>query len=431
MIELKGTYTDAKIFIDEVEDGVFSQIHDIINSSASEGLKVRIMPDTHVGAKICIGFTMELGKYIKPSTIGCDIGCGVLSASFSNRYSMDLEKIDENIREKIPMGGEIHEEEKFRLVPFEYIQEIANTFIKEYNEKFKTSYTAPTYNEEWLNNLLKKIEMNEKTFYSSIGTLGGGNHFIEIGRSDTTNNYWVTIHTGSRNFGLKIENYWTKIAQEKLLLKEHIDGYLYGKRLVDYLFDMIFAQQYAIWNRNTILSIIKKVLKIKKFEEEIQSVHNYIDFKDFIIRKGAISSYENEKMIIPLNMKDGILICEGKSNSDWNNSAPHGAGRVMSRGKAKESVDLKDFKKVMKNVYSTSICKSTLDESPFAYKNSKIIENSIEPTVNIIDKIKPVLNIKDKSEGESWKDRKELKERKERIRKERDDISYRKMKRMY
>lgn len=266
------------------------------------------------------------------------------------------------------------------------------------------------------------------------------NHFIEIGKSDKTNDYWVTVHSGSRNFGLKIADYWTNVANGQVFVatREYNDElndimmncvpksdiskkikelknkyklgiekeFLQGENLIGYLYDMIFAQQYALWNRNTMLSLIQKALNIKNFDEVINTIHNYVDFRDFIIRKGAISSYIGEKMIIPFNMRDGILLCEGKSNEDFNFSAPHGSGRLMSRSKAKEFVDLKDFQQTMKDVYSTSVCKSTLDESPFAYKSSELIKELIEPTVTILETIKPVLNIKDRSEAVSWKDRK-------------------------
>lgn len=288
------------------------------------------------------------------------------------------------------------------------------------------------------------------------------NHFIELGKSDKTGDYWVTIHTGSRNFGLKIADYWTNVAKGKVFVasKEYnteLDNiilntypksdipkkirdlksryeiginseYLEGENLIGYLFDMVFAQFYAEWNRRTILKSIKEILNVVKFNEEIHSIHNYVNFKDFIIRKGSISSYVGEKMIIPFNMRDGILICEGKSNEDFNFSAPHGAGRLMSRSKAKESVNIDAFRKSMEGIYSTSVCKSTLDESPFAYKNSEVIEQAIEPTAEILDKIKPILNIKDKSEGESWKDRREKKKKAERLRKEREEVSFIKMK---
>lgn len=462
MIELKGKYSDTKIFIDEVEEGVYTQIYETLNSETSKGLKIRVMSDCHVGSGCVIGYTQELGKYIKPSTIGVDLGCGMLSARFSGRTTLDLEKLDKLIREYVPMGFDIQEEVVFKNIPFGDVQVIADNFISKFNEKFGTSYDAPTYNEKWLTSKLKDVDMDEGKFFKSIGTLGGGNHFIELGKSDKSNDYWLTIHTGSRNFGLKIADYWTNVAKGKVFVatkeynveldniilntepKSDIDKkikdlrtrynlnidkeYLDGEHLVGYLFDMIFAQQYALWNRKTILSQIKKALKIKKYDEEINSIHNYVDFKDFIIRKGAISSYINEKMIIPFNMRDGILICEGKSESDWNFSAPHGSGRLLSRSKAKETIDLKDFQKVMKNVYSTSVCKSTIDESPFAYKNSEMIEKAIEPTATILDRIKPLLNIKDKSESMSWKDRKDKKNKDKQRSKERNEVAYTKMK---
>ena len=174
MITLNGKYSNAHIFIDEVEDGVFTQVYDVINSDASKGLKVRIMPDTHVGSDICVGFTMELGPYVKPSTIGCDIGCGMLSARFSGRTSMDLEKVDIGIRNKVPMGADLHDTVKFDEIPFNDVQFIANEFVKKYNEKYGTSYAAPTYNEKWLTDLLKRVDMDVGKFYRAIGSLGGG-----------------------------------------------------------------------------------------------------------------------------------------------------------------------------------------------------------------------------------------------------------------
>lgn len=465
MIELKGKYNkNCKIFTDEVESEAIALIQSILDRKVSENVPVRIMPDVHAGKGITIGFTMLLTDMLSPSYVGVDIGCGMLSGSFPTTYKMDLEKVDDKIRERVPMGFNVHDENIFSSIPFDEVQRIADEFTNQYNKKFGTNYTAPTYNEDWLNKKLKDIKMDVSKFWNAIGTLGGGNHFIEIGKSDTSNNYWVTVHSGSRNFGLKIADYWTNVANGKVKVapKEYNDElnniiqntvpksdipkklkelkekynmgidkeFLQGDNLMGYLYDMIFAQQYALWNRETMLNQIKKALGVKKFDEVINTTHNYVDFKDFIIRKGAISSYKGEKIIIPFNMRDGILLCEGKSNDEWNNSAPHGAGRLMSRSKAKESVDLKDFKKVMKGVYSTSVCKSTLDESPFAYKSSEMIEKAIEPTADILEKIKPILNIKDKSEGMSWKERKARKKKDQVRKQERKEISYRKMKRM-
>lgn len=447
MIELKGKYTDAKIMIDQVEEGLFEQIYSVINSPVSDGLKVVIQPDCHVGAGICVGFSMELGKMITPKWVGVDIGCGMASFRFSKDHKLNLEEIDNKIRQYIPMGFNVHENSVFKNIPFEDVQKVADLFTEKYNQKFGTDYTTPTYNEKWLDKKLKDINIDATKFWNAIGTLGGGNHFIEMGVSDVTNDYWVTVHSGSRNFGLKIADYWTNVARGKVKVvsdeynKEREDiitntfpksdipkrldelknkynvgvskEYLTGDNMMGYLYDMIFAQQYSLWNRTLMMELIADAIGIKKMDEVIHTIHNYVDFNDFIIRKGAISSYIDQKMIIPFNMRDGILLCEGKSNSDWNFSAPHGAGRLMSRTEAKSKVDLDKFKRSMKGVYSTSVCKETLDESPFAYKDSELIEMAIEPTATILERIKPILNIKDNGKSMSWKERKEEKRKRD------------------
>lgn len=258
-----------------------------------------------------------------------------------------------------------------------------------------------------------------------------GNHFIEIGRSAITGDIWITVHTGSRNLGKKICEYWQGVASKRGIfnIKDEIDrikklypkseweksiqnvrnlakgfiksdlDYLDGDNKSGYLRDMVVAQEYAELNRYVIMKDIMNILGIKEGIDCIETVHNYIDFKDNIIRKGSIRSYVGERMIIPFNMQAGILVCEGKSNPDWNYSAPHGAGRVLSRSKAKEMVDLEAFKETMKGVFSTSVGKETLDESPFAYKDSKMIEEAIQPTADIVDRIIPIHNMKD-SDGE-------------------------------
>jgi len=458
MLELKGKYNkDCKIFIDEVELEAISLIQAILDQSVSNGVPVRVMPDVHAGKSIVIGFTMPLTNLLNPNHIGVDIGCGMVSARFSRDYKVDLEEVDSDIRKNVPMGFEVHTSPKFKDIPFGDVQRIADVFTKNYNEKFGTSYVAPTYSDKWLIKKLKDVDMDVAKFYNAIGTLGGGNHFIELGKNDA-GDYWVTVHSGSRNFGLKIADYWNNVAAGKVTiasdeynkelnnilmntfpknlipskLKELKDKYkmginkeyLSGDNMMGYLYDMIFAQQYALWNRTTMLEIIKDVMGVRKFDEVINTIHNYVDFNDFVIRKGAISSYKGQKMIIPFNMRDGILLCEGKSNSDWNNSAPHGAGRLMSRSEAKSKIDMDRFKRSMKGIYSTSVTKETLDESPFAYKNSEVIENAIEPTATILDRIKPILNLKDAGKSESWKERKANKKKRDL-----DRDSERKMKR--
>lgn len=391
MIELKGKYNkDCKIFTDNIDEESYSILYKILNEKASEDVKIRIMPDTHLGKGVVVGFTMPLTDRVNPFHIGVDIGCGMLTSKLSDEIKdIPLEKIDKTIKQNIPMGQSIHKKSFNTLFNFKELNELIRNFIINYNKKFNTQFEVFEIDNEYIEKLCQRIEIDLEKFHNSIGTLGGGNHFIEIGKS-SNNDYYITIHSGSRNFGNQVCRYHAKIA------KNNEDYYLQDKEMFDYLIDMVIAQYYAKINRETILKIIKDSLNIE-IEDNFSSVHNFIDFEDFIIRKGAIRSYENEKMIIPFNMRDGILICEGKSNEDWNCSAPHGAGRVLSRMQARNQLDMKEFVDSMKGIYSSSVCKNTLDESPMAYKNPNKIEELIEPTVKVIDRLKPVLNIKSTS----------------------------------
>lgn len=404
MYTINGKYTNALLTIDDIEQDCIAQIITMVNNVAFTN-PIVIMPDTHAGKGSVIGFTMPIGDKIIPNIVGVDIGCGMLSSDFG-QVDIDHVALDKYIRDRVPFGMNVH-----------------------------NGPVASFYN--GLSDLCKKIGMDFGYAMNSIGTLGGGNHFIEIGRSVNTGNVWVTVHTGSRNLGKKVCEYWQKVAVERLtcggepievginrikstfpksewqkeivklrgLIKSNTVRatgleYLEGDDLRGYLRDMVICQDYAKQNRFSIMAEIRKFFGIKFFPwKTIETVHNYINFGDQIIRKGAISSYNGIKMIIPLNMRDGILLCEGKSNPDWNYSAPHGAGRVLSRSKAKVTVDLDAFKETMKGVFSTSVGKGTLDESPFAYKDSKMIEEAIGPTADIIDRIIPIHNMKD-SDGD-------------------------------
>ncbi|MEI0491362.1 RtcB family protein [Brachyspira intermedia] len=391
MIELKGKYNkDCKIFTDNIDEESYSILYKILNEKASEDVKIRIMPDTHLGKGVVVGFTMPLTDRVNPFHIGVDIGCGMLTSKLSDEIKdIPLEKIDKTIKQNIPMGQSTHKKSFNTFFNFKELNELIRNFIINYNKKFNTKFEVFEIDNEYIEKLCQRVEIDLEKFHNSIGTLGGGNHFIEIGKS-SNNDYYITIHSGSRNFGNQVCRYHAKIA------KNSEDCYLQDKEMFDYLIDMVIAQYYAKINRETILKIIKDLLNIE-IEDTFSSVHNFIDFEDFIIRKGAIRSYNGERMIIPFNMRDGILICEGKSNEDWNFSAPHGAGRVLSRAQAKNQLDMKEFVDSMKGIYSSSVCKNTLDESPMAYKNPNKIEKLIEPTVKIVDKLKPVLNIKSTS----------------------------------
>jgi len=393
-MEIKGKYTTANIFIDELEEECIKQIKDVVNHPAFTN-PIKIMPDAHSGVGCVIGFTMKMTDKVIPNIIGVDIGCGMLSIRFQTEKEISLSAFDNFIKKHIPMDMEIHKHERPELFDFNELNKRIAQFIKNYNKTFKKNYKAPQVNYKWLKEKFKEIDFPEERFFRSIGTLGGGNHFIELGITANKNEYLLTFHSGSRHFGNKVATYWQNVAKKNIKDKS-IPGnlaYLTDELAVNYLVDMVIAQYYAHVNRLTMWEIVNKHYNFEP-KEQIITIHNYIDFNDFIIRKGAIRSYVGEKVIIPLNMRDGILICEGKSNPEWNFSAPHGAGRVMSRNKALKTISLEDYKKAMQGIYSTSINKKTIDESPFVYKDHKIIEKAITPTVKILEKIKPILNIK-------------------------------------
>ena len=398
-MKIKGTYTTAIIYASDIEEECIQQIKQIVNHPAFTE-HIAIMPDAHAGKGAVIGFTTPLTDKVIPNVIGVDIGCGMLTAHIELNNKISLEKLDKNIKKLIPMSTETHKKAPATDFSFQELNFKLQQFFKSYNKKFGKKYKAPIITEKWLQEKFKQINFPEEKFYNSLGTLGGGNHFIEIGKTEKGKTY-ITIHSGSRHFGNKIANYWQDVANKKFLSQNKHKNIpkqlscLENEDAVNYLADMVISQYYASINRKTILKIINIQNDIQEFLQ-IETVHNYIDFNDFIIRKGAIRSYKGEKIIIPLNMRDGILLCEGKSEKQWNNSAPHGAGRKYSRTKAKSLITLETFRESMKGIVSSSINKDTIDESPFAYKDSEYIIQSIEPTATIIEHIKPILNIKAK-----------------------------------
>lgn len=434
MIALKGKFnTDCKIFINDVEEGAIDLIRNILDNEISEGVPVRIMPDTHVGKGIVIGFTMPITDRVNPNYIGVDIGCSVTLHKLNKAIKeADLPKLDHSIRRSVPMGMHIRNEKTYDdwwVEPYlEAVNRNLHLFSREWEKRTGVSRPADPVNKEYISILCGKIGIKEDTFYYSIGTLGGGNHFIEVGKSVTDDSHYLTIHSGSRNFGLKVCNYHAKkmkatignaeeyenerkrIIREtqpktaipellnKLKKQYHIgekEQMLKGEDMYAYLIDMVIAQTYAQFNHQAMSKVIFKDLgEGYHAVESICSMHNFIDTTDGIIRKGAIRSYKGEKMVIPFNMRDGVLICEGKSNPDWNYSAPHGAGRVLARNTAKKTLDMDDFERQMKGIYSTSVCPQTLDESPMAYKDKDMITEAIRDTAIIIDTVKPIMNIK-------------------------------------
>lgn len=396
---------NLKIFTNNIEQEAIDQIDKLLEQEAFKDCKVRIMPDVHAGAGCVIGFTGNLGDKVIPNIVGVDIGCGMLTIELGN-IELDLEKLDKIIRQYVPSGFNVHEERKIKF------DELQN--LKCYRELRDT----------------KRLER-------SIGTLGGGNHFIEVD-IDNENNKYLIIHTGSRNLGKQVAEYYQELAnqlcnynigeykiKQQELIEEYKEqgrkqeiqfaieelkkqyqvnsnkipkdlAYLEGQYREDYLHDMDICQDFAVRNREMIAKIILYGYGLNYLEEYkiFQTIHNYISFEDNIVRKGAISAKKDEIVLIPINMRDGCIIGIGKGNDDWNNSAPHGAGRIMSRIQAKKTLTLDEFKDSMQNIYTTSVCEETLDEAPMVYKPMQEIIDNIKDTVEIEKIIKPIYNFK-------------------------------------
>jgi len=363
---LKGMFNEAKVFTDNIDETSRTQIIKLLDQEAFQGHKIRIMPDLHAGAGCVIGLSMELKDKVVPNLVGVDIGCGVLTLKLKER-TISMEKLDEVIKKVIPSGKQVHN----RLDPR----------LKRLADQIGVHHV--------------KAKVNHERAIKSIGTLGGGNHFIEVGQAKDHSLY-LFIHTGSRHFGFQIANYYQNMAQNqhKDLPKGQKDlSYLTGRDMKDYLHDMSIAQTYAAKNRETIAEALISAMGLDVIER-FDTVHNYIDFTDNIIRKGAVPARSGQQLVVPLNMKDGVILAVGKGNSDWNQTAPHGAGRLYSRKDAKERLSLSDFKKTMEGVYTTSVSKKTLDEAPAAYKNMREIIDNTKDTMEIIDMIKPVYSFK-------------------------------------
>lgn len=369
MIELKGKYNEAKIFTDVVDEASISQVMLLLNQEFVAGSRIRLMPDIHAGAGCTIGTTMTIKDKIVPNLVGVDIGCGMEVIKVKEKH-MELQKLDKLIYEKIPSGFSIREK--------------AHRYIDDIN--LEELYCYPRID----------VRRAEK----SLGTLGGGNHFIEADK-DEEGNLYVVVHSGSRYLGLEVANYYQEegyksvngsTEQKRTNIPRQL-AYVSGDLFRQYIHDMKIIQAYAMLNRQAMMDEIVKGMKLH-VEEQFTTIHNYIDTDAMILRKGAVSAGDGEKLLIPINMRDGSLICTGKGNDDWNQSAPHGAGRLMSRSAAKENFTVSEFKKQMSGIYTTSVSKDTLDECPMAYKGMDDIVNNIGDTVRIDRVIKPVYNFK-------------------------------------
>ena len=394
---ISGQYTTAEIFTENIEDAALQWVREQCDHPAFEGVRILQMPDVHAGNACNVGTVYRIGSYVNPDHVGVDIGCTISMHRLSAAMNPDdFVLLDHRIRETVPMGTEIcsknsiNEKDLFRFLNSRY-QKARSAAPDLINE-------APRIDARFISDFCRRIKLQEGIFYKSIGTLGGGNHFIEYGEDRKSREGWLTIHCGSRNLGVKVANHWHNIANNPK--RAQYIGYLWGDALKGYLSDMIIAQAYAIFNHDTIrdriFAILKKLCKAK-CTESIYTTHNYISVTDEypMLRKGAIEASEGRKVCIPFNMRDGIAICRGKGNEQWLDSAPHGAGRKVSRNQARKLIPLSEYEASMSGIFSTSVCAETLDESPQAYKSSEEILSLITPTVDVISFVKPKFNIKD------------------------------------
>lgn len=397
MLELNGKYNTAKVFTEVVDQASITQIIELCNQEFTQGSRIRLMPDVHAGAGCTVGTTMTINDKIVPNLVGVDIGCGMETVKLRETH-IELQKMDKLIYAKIPSGFAIRER------PHRYMQELDLTKLYCYKE------------------------INTLRAEKSLGTLGGGNHFIEVDIDDE-GRYYLVVHSGSRHLGLEVANHYQNEAYHQcnssgeedvqvLIDQLKAEGrekevqkaikalkntkrtaipkalcYLSGELFDRYIHDMKLIQQFALLNRKAMVDEILRGMGLH-VDESFTTIHNYIDTEAMILRKGAVSAKAGERLLIPINMRDGSLLCVGLGNEDWNCSAPHGAGRLMSRGAAKQSFTVSEYKKQMDGIYTTSVGKATLDECPMAYKSMEDIVANIGDTVKIEKIIRPVYNFK-------------------------------------
>lgn len=397
MFEIKGKVNTALCYAKVVEEEAIEQIRRMCDYNFTENSKICIMPDVHAGKGCTIGTTMTITDKAVPNIVGVDIGCGMYTVNLG-KEDIDLEKMDEAAH-FVPSGKRVWEgrQEHFDLTRLRCYRNLKDT----------------------------------KRLVRSLGTLGGGNHFIEVDRAEDGTNYLV-IHSGSRNLGKQVAELYQKLAVElhqgkeeyfkkrdaliaeykvagkrkeiqaalkelawnakELLIPEDL-CYLYGTYLEDYLHDVVLCQEFARRNREKMAEVIIERTGLQG-SDGFHTIHNYIDTEEMILRKGAIAAHKGEKVLIPLNMRDGSVLAVGKGNPEWNYSAPHGAGRLMSRTKAKESLSMEKYKEAMAGIYTTSVNEATLDEAPMAYKSMEDIIDVIRESVDVIDVMKPIYNFK-------------------------------------
>lgn len=362
MITIQNSINSAIVFADAIDPGAEGLIRALCGSPISKDRKIRIMPDVHAGKGCAVGTTMMVSGCVAPGLVGADIGCGMTVLKVSGRRP-EMQRLDKIVHETVPVGRELRAK--------------AHRFAERTD----------------LNALLCRRHVQEDKALRSVGTLGGGNHFIELD-CGSDGALWLIVHSGSRHLGAEVAAYYQKAAFDACPEGTPYElAYATGDLMAAYLHDMKIVQDYAELNRQAIAADIVKGMKWD-VEDVFSTVHNYIDLEDMVLRKGAVSAKQGERLIIPMNMRDGCLLCTGKGNPDWNESAPHGAGRLMSRAEARQSFTLAQFKREMKGIYKTSVGRDTLDESPMAYKPMDAILSQIAPAVEVVERLRPVYNFK-------------------------------------
>ena len=394
MLELKGKYCkDCKIFTDNIEQEALSMVYHFLDNPMFEGSKIRIMPDVHAGKDIVVGFTVPFTDHVNPDHVGGDIGCSVSTAITDMPINpADYAVIEKTIRENVKFGMSIQERPVY---PVSDLYKHLQLRLQQARQQWPEMVGAMDVSERGITAMLKRIDQRENMFYNSIGTVGGGNHFVEVGVTPE-GNYAYTVHCGSRNLGQMVWKYWKTEAGKQAGVT---NGYLVEDAMKGYITDMVIAQAYAEYNHKVIDRLVLEAIctgsgKKANIVEQIYTTHNYIDFSMKMMRKGAVAAPAGRKLVIPFNMRDGLIIARGKGNEDWNQSAPHGAGRLLLRSDAKELIDLDEYRESMKGIYSTSVGTGTIDESPMAYKDPKEILRLIEDTVEVEYFIRPVINLK-------------------------------------
>jgi len=517
-IELTGAHTTARVLVDDdslaeddslsaddslaeddslVEESALAQIQELIDHPAFTE-PVRIMPDTHVGAGAPIGFTMPLAERIVPNIVGVDVGCGMAAANLGEELPLADAERERRVRDAVPMGRDVHDYDDAPHLVNEFPFERANRVFERFDEAFQERFGEPVdpiefdfdgYDGEYFEALCERVLASQRQgmghVIQSVGTLGGGNHFVEFARASEAGDYWLVVHSGSRYLGKSVAEYWQGTATDrrnverireaipddyheylefdpatvegrdlyewvtggkgeshirKQRVRDDFEGsdiedvfdvlsklrpsdvvtdeagdesddgegggdgeaaagrntdldWLEGREAHGYYVDMLFAQQYARWNRERMVDAICDALGVDP-TDRFQSIHNYVDFADLTIRKGATPARDGQRLVVPFNMADGSLLARGRGNDEYHQTAPHGAGRTMSRGAAHDAIGMDEFADAMDGIYSESVIESVRDEAPMAYKPAEAIAEAIEPTADVVDWLEPVHNLK-------------------------------------